>query len=522
MTSIIRAEGAHSARALPYCCIAVQNPQTRIHRFQRMRAPPSNDPGSADRRRATTAPAASAGSTDGTTDVPNARPGRPATSGASYTEGSVEAHVRRLTGFMIIGFLAMTLAQFIEAIYLGQVGTAELAAVAYTFPLTLGLNAMVRGVGIGASAVVARTLGSGDAQAAGRLISHCLLLVAGFAALFVLIALSWSANLFEAMGASGRVQSLATQYTHIWFVGFPMFALSMVGSGLIRSVGDAAYPGYVMTLGSLLQVVLGPFLIFGWLGLPALGIAGAGWAFVLARSISFAMTWHWLARRKQLLIFDLTGFRASSRAILHVGLPSILTNLVPSISTGIVTAMLASYGHGVVAGFGVASRVEALVSMVVIAVSASTGPMVGQNWGARRIERVHATLRICYQYCLAWGVIAGVIMLVGGHFLVGLINTDPELIVTAAAYLHIVPFSIGFMGVMAVASASFNALAKPLPPLLLSLARTLVLYVPLAWIAGRWFGYLGIFWATAIANVLTGAVAWQWNRSMLAHAERGV
>ena len=192
---------------------------------------------------------------------------------------------------------------------------------------------------------------------------------------------------------------------------------------------------------------------------------------------------------------------------------------MPSISTGIITAMLARYGHDVVAGFGVASRVEALVSMVVIAISASTGPMVGQNWGARRVERVHATLRICYQYCVAWGVIAGVIMLVGGQFLVGLINSDQEMIATAAAYLHIVPFSIGFMGVMAVASASFNALAKPLPPLLLSLARTLVLYVPLAWLADRMFGYIGVFWATAAANVLTGMVAWQWMRSMLIQAE---
>ena len=482
-----------------------------------MRAPRSNDPTAAPRLHPTT-------STDTDTDTDTAeRPApRPAGSGpsaAGYTEGDVKAHVQRLTGFMMMGFLAMTLAQFIEAIYLGQVGAAELAAVAYTFPLTLGLNAMVRGVGIGASAVVARTLGSGDAAAAGRLISHCLLLVAGFAALFVAAALIWSSSLFDAMGASGRVQTLATEYTHIWFVGFPMFAMSMVGAGLIRSVGDAAYPGYVLTLGSVLQVIFAPFLIFGWLGLPALGIAGAGWAFVLARSVSVAMTWHWLARRKQLLIFDLTGFRASSRAILQVGLPSILTNLVPSISTGIITAMLARYGHDVVAGFGVASRVEALVSMVVIAISASTGPMVGQNWGARRIERVHATLRICYQYCVAWGVIAGVIMLVGGQFLVGLINSDQEMIATAAAYLHIVPFSIGFMGVMAVASASFNALAKPLPPLLLSLARTLVLYVPLAWLADRMFGYIGVFWATAAANVLTGMVAWQWMRCMLIHAE---
>lgn len=480
---------------------------------------------------------------------PSAEPmarARPAGGGqrGNYTEGPVEAHVRRLSAFMMLGFLAMTLAQFIEAIYLGSVGTDELAAVAFTFPLTLGLNAMVRGIGIGASAVVARAIGSGDSSGASRLISHCLLLVLGFALLFVVAALLWSSALFHAMGAPPHVAELATLYTHIWFIGFPMFAVSMVGTGLIRSVGDAAYPGYVMTLGSVLQVAIAPFLIFGWLGLPALGIAGAGWAFVIARAISCAMTWHWFTRGRTArgrgarhandgggqpvhapagditLTWSLHRFQASSRAILHVGLPSVFTNLVPSISSGIVTAMLASFGHAVVAGFGVASRVEALVSMVVIAISSSTGPMVGQNWGAGRLDRVHESLRICYRYSLVWGVLAGAIMLLGGRFFVSLINSDPALVDTATWYLHIVPFSIGFMGVMAVASSSFNALGKPMPPLVLSLARMLVLYVPVAWLASQWFGYIGIFCATAASNVVMGVLAWQWNRSTLAREAR--
>jgi putative MATE family efflux protein len=489
-------------------------------------------------------PAAARGTPDGPAAA--ARPAGAAAGSAggtraNYTDGPVEAHVRRLSLFMMLGFLAMTLAQFIEALYLGRVGSDELAAVAFTFPLTLALNAMVRGIGIGASAVVARSIGAGDGDAAGRLTSHCLLLVLGVALAFVVAAWLWSDALFTAMGAPPHVARLATLYTHVWFIGFPMFALSMVGAGLIRAAGDAAWPGYVMTLGSVLQVVIAPFLIFGWLpgsltlpfldlslpGLQMEPIAGAAWSFVIARAISLAMTAHWFLRGRAgasttghhrtgiTLTRSLHRFADSSRAILHVGLPSVFTNLVPSISTGIVTAMLAGYGHAVVAGFGVASRVEALVSMVVIAISSSTGPMVGQNWGAGQVERVHATLRACYRYCLAWGVLAGAFMWVAGRHLVALINDDPALVDAATLYLHIVPFSIGFMGVMAVASASFNALGKPLPPLLLALARALVLYVPVAWLAGRWFGYPGIFAATAAANVVMGAIAWRWQRHAL-------
>ena len=438
--------------------------------------------------------------------------------GANYTEGDVSGHILRLTSFLTMGFLAMTVAQFIEAIYLGKVGTDELAAVAFTFPLTLALNATVRGVGIGASAIVARNMGSGERTAAGRLISHCLMLVLIFSLAFLLAALLWSHYLFAAMGASGRVQLLATQYTHIWFIGFPLFSLTMVGTGLIRSVGDAAFPGYVMTLGSVLQVIIGPFLIFGWLGLPALGIQGAGWAFVIARAVSFGMTWWWFAAKQRMLRFDLQSFGKSATAILHVGLPSMLTNLVPSVSTGVITSLLAVYGHAVVAGFGVASRVDSLVSMIVIAIAASTGPMVGQNWGARQFDRVHESLRLCYRLCLAWGVISGLIMIVGGRYLVSVINHDPQLVATAVTYLAIVPFSAGFMGVMQVASSSFNSLSKPMPPLVLSVLRMIVLYIPMAWLAARWWGYTGIFFATAAANVIVGVVAWYWNKTMLTEA----
>ena len=270
-------------------------------------------------------------------------------------------------------------------------------------------------------------------------------------------------------------------------------------------------PGIVMTVGSLLQVLIAPFLIFGWAGVPPLGIEGAAWSFVIARLISFALCMYWIVVRERLLVAQLHGWIESARQILHVGVPATASNLVAPLSTAIVTRLLADFGHGVVAGFAAASRIEGVMAMVVIAVSTSAAPFVGQNWGAQRFDRVRMALSLCHGFCLSWGVVSLLVMLVAGRWFVGLINSEPEVVETAATYLLIVPISLGFMGVMGVASACFNALGKPTPPLVLSLLRLVVVLIPLA-LLGRWLaGYAGVFAATAIANIAVGILALAWN-----------
>src|SRR3954454_24312160 len=148
--------------------------------------------------------------------------------------------------------------------------------------------------------------------------------------------------------------------------------------------------------------------------------------------------------------------------------------------------------------------------MVVIAVSTSVGPFVGQNCGAQLFDRVRAALAWCNGFCLAWGVASFALMAVCGRWFVGMINDEPGVVDAAALYLMITPIGLGFMGVMGVASACFNALGKPTPPLVLSLLRLVVVLIPLALIGRAIAGYPGVFGATAIANVVVGTLALVW------------
>jgi putative MATE family efflux protein len=435
---------------------------------------------------------------------------------AGFTQGSVSGHIVRLSAYMAMGFIAMTTAQLVEAIYLGILGTAELAAVAFTFPIVMALNAAARGLGVGASSVIARVMGAGDRERSARLTSHCLILVAIFSALCVALGRARAETVFGSLGATGEPLALAVAYMDIWFLGFVFFAVSMVGTSLLRAVGNAAMPGIVMTAGSLLQMAIGPFLIFGWLGFPALGIEGAAWAFVLARLASFTLCMYWLWAQEGMLRRGLTGIGASWRSILHVGIPATATNLIGPLSTAIVTRLLAGHGAGVVAGFGVAARIDALMAMIIIAVASSAAPFIGQNWGAREFDRVRAALKICYLFCLGWGLVTFVVMALFGEWLVALINDDPEVVATATWYLWLIPLSLGFMGVTAVAGSCFNALGRPAPPLVLSVLRLGVVLVPLAIALGTRYGYVGIFAALALSNVIVGVMAWLWNRRMIA------
>ena len=167
-----------------------------------------------------------------------------------------------------------------------------------------------------------------------------------------------------------------------------------------------------------------------------------------------------------------------------------------------------------------ASRIESVVGMVVIGISTSVVPLVGQNWGARKYDRAFETLYTCYTGCLIWGLFAACIMWIGAGFFVNLINDDPSLVEIAVTFLHIIPLSIGFMGLITVSTHAFNALRKPMPALFLSVARLIIVYIPMAMIASHFFGYIGIFAATAITNILVGIIAVWWNHQTLKQEQR--
>ena len=441
---------------------------------------------------------------------------------ATYTRGPVARHVAHLSTVMIFGFLAMTLGQLVELVYVGQLGTQQLAAITYMFPITMALNALTRGIGIGASTIIAQAMGESNRDKTARTITHCYILVLMFTCSIAIAGYLAAETVFRGLGAQSAVLTLAVNYSHIWFIGFPCMGIAMVSNGLIRSFGNATYPGFIMASAPLVQVMVGPFLIFGWFGIPALGLMGAAWAFVIGSLLQLLLAAYWYLIKEALLHASLQGFYQSSSHILIVGIPAAATNLIQPLSTAFATWILSQFGTDIVAGFGVASRIEAVAGMVVIGISTSVVPLVGQNWGARQFDRVQQALTICYIACIIWGLIAAIVLWFGASFFVGSINDDPDLMDTAVTFLHIIPISIGFMGLITVANHAFNALRQPMPALILSIGRLLIVYVPLALVGSYLYGYVGVFAATALANILVGVFAVYWYQKVMTRSRRQI
>lgn len=397
--------------------------------------------------------------------------------------------------------------------FIGQLGTKEIAAVTFTFPLTMALSSIGLGISIGTSSVIARIVGARDTESARKLATHSLILVGVL--MSVLSFLGWLAinPIFRTMGALPETIELIQVYLNIVFLSFPFMTVMMVAGSVMRANGSANIPGMAMTSAALLNLILDPILIFGLLGFPRLELEGAAWAVGISRIITcFAMLY--FVRSHNMMnptkVFD--GFLSSCAQVLHVGLPAMATQLIGPVSGGIITALLATHGETVIAGFGIASRVEAVSVMLLFALSGSIGPFVGQNWGANEKIRVKDGVTVAYRFSLIWGLIALVVLALFGDEIAALVDNNAAAVQAAAMYLAIVPISYGAWGVLMMASASFNALGKPLPSTLLAFMRMFIIYVPLAMLFNHWFGYAGIFTATAIANCLMATMAFFWFR----------
>jgi putative MATE family efflux protein len=438
-------------------------------------------------------------------------------SSEDLTAGPVGRHLMRLTVPMFLGISSMILASMIDTIYIGRIGTQQLAAVSFSFPVVMGLSSVSMGLGVGATSLMSRALGGGNRSRAYVLGTHTLLLVAILVLVLAVLGRVFGAQFFRMMGADDVILPMVTNYMNVWFLGLPLFAVPMVSMSMLRALGNARIPGMLMTGGAAMQVVIAPALIFGIPGLTeGIGYTGSAWAFVTSRFITLLATAYVLARRGMIQpLGEWHEIVASWREVLRIGVPSIMTNLVGPVSMGIVFGLLSKHGHAVVAGYGVAVRIESLATMILMALSSSISPMVGQNWGAGKHERIDAALAFGYRFSFGYGVFVFAFLATFGRAIVALINSDPAVVDATYHYLLIVPLSYSMMGVMMVSGACFVALGKPLPSLALTLTRMFAVYVPLAILGDRWFGYQGIFGAGAVANVVVAGASYFWVMNML-------
>lgn len=436
---------------------------------------------------------------------------------ARLTDGSVGSHLVKLSVPMLFNILTIVAFNLTDTYFIAQLGTAELAAMSLTFPVVATLVSLTMGLGDGAGAATAIALGEGDRTKVRQLTSNGLLLSLILGIIVTLVALMTINPLFTALGAKAEVLPLVQEYMGIWYLGIICLAISAIAMNTIRAIGDMKALSLIVIISTAINIILDPILIFGLLGFPRLELTGAGIATVVAQTETLIAALLYLYHG-ELIIFNLSKLGRVGKSwatILHLGIPSAVKNAIPPISLGLITSMVAWYGSEAIAAFGIASRLESLVMIAFFALSAAIAPVVGQNWGAKKFKRVDRAFNLSLRFCLFWGVLLAIVLGFFAPRLASLFNSNLEVVAIVAKYMVIVPISYAAAGIVLISSSTFIALGKPLPSMIMAIAQTLIIYIPLARLGNLLWGINGIFIAACLANIIVGIVAIVWQRKNL-------
>jgi len=424
---------------------------------------------------------------------------------------------------LLAGTFSMSAYTLVDTWFVSRLGTLPLAAMGFTFPVIMLLTCVAGGLGTGVTTLVSHAIGRHDAAGAARITTHGILLIIGVAVLIALAGYLTIAPVFKRMGADAETLPFIGQFMGIWYLGAVFMSLPMMGNGLLISVGDFKTASRFMILGTAVNAVLNPILIFGLLGLPALGIRGSALATVLAQAVSTSWLFLLLYKKHRLLIFAAYPVRevlASYRKIIGIGFPSILSMILMPVSAGVITTLIARFGSEAVAATGAAGRLEMVAFVIPMALGISLTPFISQNYGANRMDRIREAFAVSSRFALAYGAAVAVLFFCCAPWLANLFSQDPKVVEILVAYIRIIAFGYGMMEVHRYTGFVLTGMHKAAFATVINAIRVLVLLIPLSYLGLYWGGIHGIFIGRLATDLLAGSLGLVWIRHLC--ADRGL
>lgn len=408
---------------------------------------------------------------------------------------------------MALGVLSLLGFQLIDSAFIARLGTAPLAAVSFTFPLSFLIIGVQVGLGIAIAALVSRTLGAGEEARARRLGSLVLLGCGALIAILCLLLWGVQESLFQLLGADPALLSLIRSYWAPQLLAAWLMALLYFGYSLFRAHGNTRLPGKLMGLTSLLNLLLDPLLIFGIGPWPGLGLPGAAWATVIAMGGGLLLMsqrlWQsdWLSK---------DGLAAEARHSVgpFVGIagPAMVSQMMPPLAAMLATSIVATLGESAVAAWGVASRLETVSLMLVLALTMSLPPWLGRCYGAGDWLQIRRLMSLALRVAMVWQLLLGLAMALLAPWVAGALSGTPEVRDGLTILIRGLLPSYALLGICMLIVSASNALGWPLRAMLLSCARLFICYLPCLWLGAQW-GVIGVALGAAFGNVLAGGLA---------------
>ena len=437
---------------------------------------------------------------------------------AAYTRGPIGKTMIGTAFAMLAGTLAMSGYNIVDTYFVGNLGKVPMAAMGFTFPVIMLIGCVFRGLGIGMMTTAAHAVGRGKKKKAAILISNGILLTAVLSVFLAIAGMMTSRWIFRIMGASEEALPQVVAYMDIWYFGCVTAALSMTGNDLLIAVGDSRRASLMMIIGLLLNGILDPIFIFGWGGVPAMGIRGAALATVAAQFIAAVLVLYLLWKQHRLLRFGPFPWRelkSSWNMVLRFAVPSSIGMLMMPIGSGIVTWITARFGDAAVAATAAAGRLEMVAFVFPMALGISITPMVGQNFGARLYDRIRACRKFAMRFAFLFLLGMAVIYFFAAEFLVRQFSPDPEVRKIMVSCMHIIPWGFGMVEIHRYSGFFYTGCGRPAVSAWLNAFRILGLMIPFSLVALVFRSLDGLFYARLAADLCAGTVGFLLARRMV-------
>ena len=437
---------------------------------------------------------------------------------ASLLDAPIEKTLVKMTVPMIFGMITLMLFNIVDTFFVSLLGTDQLAAISFTFPVTFTVISLAIGLSIATSAIIAKALGANNKAearfdgAVALIVSAMLVIVtSGIGYLFI-------EPIFILLGATQNLIVYIREYMVVWFLGSALLITPMIGNAVLRASGDTKTPSIIMGVAGVINAILDPIFIFGYGPIPSLGIQGAAIASVIAWSVGVGYILYLLVYKRKLVALEKCqqSFFAASKKMLKIGIPAASANMLTPIAMAIMTAIVASYGAHAVAAFGVGSRIESIASIVVLALSMTLPPFISQNFGGNRFDRVEQAYISSLKFVLIWQFAIYLVLIALSGVISRVFATEQIVIDVIKMFIYTLPLGYGLQGVIILTNSSLNALHKPMHALTLSIVRLFVFYLPFAYVGSLFWGLEGLFIGAVIGNVCTALVSFSWFKKQLA------
>ena len=368
-----------------------------------------------------------------------------------------------------------------ETSYVGRLGTESLAAMALVFPFIMVTMTMSGGaMGGGVTSAIARALGASDDDRASALALHALMIAVCFGLTFTVVMLAFGRDLLTLLGGRGRVLNEAMSYVYIFFSGAVIPWLMQTCSSILRGTGNMKLPSALVFSSAAIQISLGGALALGLGPFPQLGLRGVATGTLVAFSVSIlVMSWFLISGNSRVRL-TLKGFRFRREMffdILKVGAISVFSPLQSVVTITILTSFLAQFGTAVLAGYGIGTRLEFMLTSIAFAIGVSATPMVGMAIGANRVARARRVAWTAAAVAFVTLGVIGTLLSMFPDLWVSMFTDDPAVRDASRRYLHISSPMLAFIGLNMALYFSSQGAAKIIGPVLSQTGRLIFIAV---------------------------------------------